>query len=49
MTGIDVLMIVIGLLLLLAGERLWAWHKRIEYRRCERLVHRNLYRIGGGR
>jgi hypothetical protein len=48
MNGIDVLVIVVGLLLLLAGERLHAWHRRIEYRRMERLVHRNLFRISGG-
>jgi hypothetical protein len=41
-------MIVVALIVLLASERLHAWHRRIEYRRMDRLVHRNLFRISGG-
>lgn len=48
MNGIDILITVACLVLLLVGERLYAWHKRTEYRRMERLVSRNLWRISGG-
>ena len=48
MNGIDVLIVVVGLLLLLAGERLYSWHRRIEYRKLERLVSRHLHKISGG-
>jgi len=46
MTGIDVAMIVIGLLVLLAVERYVAWAKWDHYRRLQRDVHRNLKRQG---
>ena len=44
MTGFDVILIVVGLLVLVAAERYLAWLDFDRYRRLSRRAHRNLER-----
>jgi hypothetical protein len=46
-TGVDVLVIAIGLLSLLAIWTYLDWRQDDRYRRLERRAHRNLERTGG--
>ena len=47
MTGIDILIITIGLLIVLAAFVYADWEDWDDQRRLERRVHVNLYRQGG--
>lgn len=44
MNGIDLLLAIIGLLILLAGDRYLAWRDFDRYRRLSRRAHLNLAR-----
>ena len=48
MNGYDILIIAACLVVLLVLERVCAWLRRVEYRKLERLAHRNMFRATGG-
>ena len=46
--GLHLLAVIVIVLAVYLAAHLVEWHRRNEYRKLERLVHRNMHRISGG-